>query len=375
MTDLVLPAHMLAWKTLGEVERMEDVPAGNARRTVQGFQADEKFNWPALTFSFDNPKEEEEDRGTLLEGSGCLAEEVEDAAQVLKKAQEEEKAKEKEKEKEKEKGKEKEKEKGKEKEKEKGKEKEKEKGKEKKKEKGKEKEKEKGKEKKKEKGKEKEKQMGPSGSAKGKAKEVPKTPKNPTPKKSKCDVHSESEEEEEEEDDDNKPQSCIYCVKKKIPCVPQNGKKVCVACTRCKMRCEFFDKTTWAIMEGSEKVAEAVWEMTKLERHRTASLLEKSWYDLDICALNLEQTVDRDLMEADGKVLTLLDLKSRGVEILPEVEKRIMTNRESIVVSYTTHMEHIFTRMNLIQKRMGWTKNGLPDSTLGESVAGPSSRV
>ncbi|KIJ50321.1 hypothetical protein M422DRAFT_245574 [Sphaerobolus stellatus SS14] len=60
MTDLVLPSHMLAWKTSGKVERMEDVPAGDARRTVQGFQADEKFDWPAPTFSFDDPNEEED---------------------------------------------------------------------------------------------------------------------------------------------------------------------------------------------------------------------------------------------------------------------------------------------------------------------------
>ncbi|KIJ35997.1 hypothetical protein M422DRAFT_261762 [Sphaerobolus stellatus SS14] len=198
------------------------------------------------------------------------------------------------------------------------------------------------KEKEKEKEKETRKEMGLSGSAKGKGKE------------SKCEVHSESEEEEEEDND--KPQSCIYCVKKKIPCMPQNGKKVCVTSVH-------------------EKVAEAMRELTKLEWCRTASLLEKSWYDLDIYTLNLEQTVDRDLMEVDGKVLTLLDMKSRRVEILPEVEKRIMTNHGSIVVLYTTHMEHIFEWMNLIQKRTVWTKNGLPDSTLGESVAGPSSCV
>ncbi|KIJ32598.1 hypothetical protein M422DRAFT_265624 [Sphaerobolus stellatus SS14] len=71
-------------------------------------------------------------------------------------------------------------------------------------------------------------------------------PKKPTPKKSKCDVHLESEEEEEEEDD--KLQSCIYCMKKKIPCVLQNGKK-----------------TAWAVKEGSEKIAEAVRDLTKLK--------------------------------------------------------------------------------------------------------------
>ncbi|KIJ42907.1 hypothetical protein M422DRAFT_254023 [Sphaerobolus stellatus SS14] len=42
MTDLQLPAYMLAWKTSAEVDR-------------------QKFAWPALTFSFDDPNEEEKD--------------------------------------------------------------------------------------------------------------------------------------------------------------------------------------------------------------------------------------------------------------------------------------------------------------------------
>ncbi|KIJ36961.1 hypothetical protein M422DRAFT_260594, partial [Sphaerobolus stellatus SS14] len=212
-------------------------------------------------------------------------------------------------------------------------------------------------EKEKEKGKEKE--AGPSRSAKGKAKEVPKTPKKTTPKKSKCDVRSESEEAEESEapEESTEHPACVYCVQKKIKCQPLAGRKVCAACHKRKVKCEFFDKTAWAVMDGSEKIVEA------------------SWYDLDICALNLEQTVDRDLMEADGKVLTLLDMKSRGVEIPADVEKRVMANRGSIVASYTTHMEHIFTRMNLIRKRTAWTKNDLPESTIGEPEAGPSSRA
>ncbi|KIJ50731.1 hypothetical protein M422DRAFT_245388 [Sphaerobolus stellatus SS14] len=284
MTNLEFPAYMLAWKTSSKVKCMEDVPASDSRRTEEEDRLSKVAHyWKA----HDQERTQRELRFCeLLDAEEAAASQKwsEEAAQALKKVKEEEKAKEKEKEKEKEKGK------------------------------------------------KKEKEVGPSGSAKGKAKEVPKMPKKPTPKKSKRDVYSESEEEEEED----KLQSCIYCVKKKIPCVPQTGKKVCVTCAWHKMRCEFFDKTTWAVKEGSEKVAEAVRELTKLERCQTASLLEKSWYDLDICTLNLEQMVDRDLMEADGKVLTLLDMKSRGVEIPPEVEKRIMTNRGSIVVSYTT---------------------------------------
>ncbi|KIJ32894.1 hypothetical protein M422DRAFT_265232 [Sphaerobolus stellatus SS14] len=300
MTNLQLPARMLAWKASTNVVRMEEVPIGDPRRTVQGFVPDNKFNAPAPKLVFDDPYEEEEDRLNKVtkywkvcdqerlmresryrelrgaEEAAASRKRSEDAAKKLKEAQE--------KEEEKEKGKEKE--------------------------------------------------AGPSGSAKGKAKEVLKTPKKTTPKKSKCDVRLESKEEEEPEGSEERP-ACIYCVQKKIKCEPLDGRKVCAACHKRKVKCEFFDKTAWTVMDGSEKIAEAVRDLTKLERRRTAGLLEKSWYDLDICALNLEQMVDRDLMEADGKVLTLLDMKSRGVEILADVEKRVMANRSSIVASYT----------------------------------------
>ncbi|KIJ30051.1 hypothetical protein M422DRAFT_268512 [Sphaerobolus stellatus SS14] len=304
MTDLELPAHILAWKTSEEVIHMEEIPANNPRRTVLGFQADDKFGWPAPKFTFDNPFEEEENRlpkvtcywkardqertqcesryRELFDAETAAAswKRTEEATRKQREAQEEEAARALEKSREEEKAKEKEKEKG----------------------------------------KNKEKEAGPSGSSKGKAREVPKTPKKTTPKKSKRDVRSESEEEEEFEESKERP-ACVYCVQKKI------------------------------------------------------NLLEKSWYDLDICALNLEQTVDRDLMEADGKVLSLLDMKSRGVEIPVDVEKRIMANRGSIVALYTTHMEHIFTRMNLIRKRTTWTKNDLPESTIGEPETDPSNHA
>ncbi|KIJ44851.1 hypothetical protein M422DRAFT_251839 [Sphaerobolus stellatus SS14] len=390
MTDLQLPAHILAWKTSEEVVHMEEISAGNPRRTVLGFQANDIFDWPGPKFAFDDPFEEEEDRlpKVTCYWKACDQERTqpEEAAQKQREAQEEgEKAKEKER------------------------------------------EQEKRKEQEKEKGKEKE--AGPSGNAKGKAREVsgdasrfppgtfpsgtiprvkhpleaiprgihpqhirrllwpesgrfgwrqwssvPKTPKKITPKKSKRDVHLESEEEEEEEESEECP-ACVYCMQKKIKCVLLDDWKVCTACHKRKVKCEFFDKTTWAVMDGSEKIAEAVQDLTRLEWHRTASLLEKSWYDMDIYALNLEQTVDRDLMEADGKVLTLLDMNSRGVEIPADVEKRIMSNWGSIVASYTTHMEHIFTRMNLIWKRTVWTKNDLPESTIGEPETDPSNRM
>ncbi|KIJ39736.1 hypothetical protein M422DRAFT_257329 [Sphaerobolus stellatus SS14] len=194
---------------------------------------------------------------------------------------------------------------------------------------------------------------------KGKGKEGPKTPKKVVARKkapeSAREVSSGSEGDKEEELEE--PPACIYCMKKKIKCVPLAGWKVCMTCQKRKMKCEFFKKTTWAIMDGSQKIAEFVWELVALERHQMASLLEKSWYELDICALNLEQAVDKDLMEVDGRVMTLLDMKFRGLEILVELEKRIIANRSrSIVGSYTAHMEHVFEWMNAIQKRTAWNK-------------------
>ncbi|KIJ42209.1 hypothetical protein M422DRAFT_254607 [Sphaerobolus stellatus SS14] len=113
--------------------------------------------------------------------------------------------------------------------------------------------------------------------------------------------------------------------------------------------------------------SESVWELLTLEKWCAASRLQRSWYELDICALNLEWAVDQDLMEVDGRVIKLLDLKSRGVEILAELEKQVFANQGSIVASYTVHMEHVFEWMNASQKQMAWTKNGLLDSRMSES--------
>ncbi|KIJ31940.1 hypothetical protein M422DRAFT_266308 [Sphaerobolus stellatus SS14] len=116
-------------------------------------------------------------------------------------------------------------------------------------------------------------------------------------------------------------------------------------------------KVCQTVIDDHQKIADSVQELVGLEQHWTASLLEKSWYDLDMCTLNLEQSVDKDLREADGRVMTLLDMKSRGVEILVEVERWIMARCGSIV------------------QRTAWTKNGLPDSGLSETVTGPSNHV
>ncbi|KIJ34403.1 hypothetical protein M422DRAFT_263546, partial [Sphaerobolus stellatus SS14] len=128
----------------------------------------------------------------------------------------------------------------------------------------------------KEKGKEKE--TGPSGNVKGKAREVPATPKKTTPKKSQPKNQLESEDEEVEAE----KQQCIYCVKKNITCVPQVRKKVCIACGRHKMKCKYFDKTAWAVMDGSQKVADAVRELVEMEKCKEAGCLEVVWHDLGL---------------------------------------------------------------------------------------------
>ncbi|KIJ47319.1 hypothetical protein M422DRAFT_249167 [Sphaerobolus stellatus SS14] len=321
MTDLELPAHMLAWKTLKEVVHMEEVLVGNPRSTVKGFQADKKFDRPAPKFSFDDPYEKEEDRlpkvrnqertqresrfQELLDAEMAAATQAkaEEMAKVACDAKEKDRL-------EKEQAVEKEKEK------------------------------------------EKDKEVGPSGSAKGKAREVPRTPKETTPKK--------LESEEYEAEDEDKPQSHIYCVKKKIPCVPQVGKKVCVACRKRKMKCEFFDKIVWAIMDGSKQIADSMRELVGLERRREAGRLEGVWYDLQKFMMEVEQWAVVDSVVADAKLLQLLELKSKGVEILADLEKQIHTECGLVQDTLKEHTEDLTERMDVIQKCMAWTKNGFP---------------
>ncbi|KIJ34475.1 hypothetical protein M422DRAFT_263443 [Sphaerobolus stellatus SS14] len=267
MTDLVLPAFMLAWKTSGEVVRMEE--------------------WPAPKFSFDDPYEEEEDRLSKVtcywkahdqertqresryrelldaEEAAALRKQSEDATRELKKAQEAEKTKEKERKKEIGTG---------------------------------------------------EREREGKGEGSG----------TPTPKKFQHDLLLESEEGEgEEEEEDDSPQSCIYCMKKKIPCVPQNGKKVCVACGRHKMKCEYFDKTAWAVMEGSKKISESIRELVNLEKPQEAGHLEVVWHDLRMFLIEVEQKAVADSVAADTRVLQLLELKSKGVSVPEDLEKWI----------------------------------------------------
>ncbi|KIJ36957.1 hypothetical protein M422DRAFT_260584 [Sphaerobolus stellatus SS14] len=336
MTDTPFPAHILAWKVSSDVIRMEEIPVGDPVRIVQGFAPDKEFNVPAPKLVFDDPYEDDEDRlnkvnkywkacdKERMQREACykklLGAEVEATKQ--RKADEivwAEKAKEEAAVREKEKGLEKDKAVklvG-------------------------------------------EKEMGSSGINKGKAREVPKTPRKVTPKKSQTEIWSESEEDE----DEDKLQSCIYCMKKTITCVPQTGKKVCIACGKRKMKCEFFDKTTWAVMDGSKQVVDAMRESVGLGRCQEAGRLEVIWHDHQRFMMEVESRATADLSAFNTRLLQLLELKSKGVEIPEDLEARICMEREVIQRTLTEQLEDLTVRMDSIQKCMAWTKNGLPRLT------------
>ncbi|KIJ38552.1 hypothetical protein M422DRAFT_258663 [Sphaerobolus stellatus SS14] len=306
MTDLQLPAHMLAWKASSEVVCMEEIPAGDPRRTVRGFEADKKFDGPVPKFSFNDPYEEEGDRLSKerTQRESCFREllDTEMAASAWKRAEEMARALETSKEKarlEKEKGKEKEREV------------------------------------------EKEKEAG--------------RPVVPRPQ-----PVVQSESKEDEDTDDDKLQSCISCVKKKILCVPQAGKKVCVTCEWCKMKCEFFDKTTWAVMDGSKQIAESMRELVGLERCREAGRLEVVWHDHQRFMMEIEQRSAADSAAADARMLQLLELKDKGVDILAELEKRIRAKCDLVQDTFKEQIDDLTERMDNILKRTALTKNGLP---------------
>ncbi|KIJ42160.1 hypothetical protein M422DRAFT_254855 [Sphaerobolus stellatus SS14] len=325
MTDLQLPARMLAWKASTDVVRMDEIPIGDPRRTVRGFVPDDKFDAPAPKLVFDDPYEEEEEEDHLnkvtkywkvrdqerlmresryreLRGAEEAAKSQkrsEDAAKKLKEAQQKAAARDLEK--------------------------------------------------------EMEKEAGPSGNVKGKARETPATPKKTMPKKSQVESRSESEDEEAEEE---KPQ-CVYCVKKNITCVPQVGKKVCIACGRRKMKCEYFDKTAWAVMGGSQKVADAVRKLVEMEKRQEAGRLEVVWHDLRMFLIQVEQKAAADSVAADARVLQMLELKSKGVEIPADIEKRIRAECSLVQRTLEDNTEDLTERMDSIKKCTAWTNNDL----------------
>ncbi|KIJ31495.1 hypothetical protein M422DRAFT_266873 [Sphaerobolus stellatus SS14] len=346
MTNTPIPAHILAWKASTDMIRMGEILSADPRRTVRGFVPDKKFDAPAPTLAFNDPYENDEDRLNKVKKywkvhdkermlrEACYKELLDAEVQAAKRRKAEENAWAMDKAKKEAAAREKEK------------------------------EKEKGlematreKEKTVELEKEKEKEAGPSGNAKGKAREVPRMPRKVTPKKSQPEVQSESEDEGEE---DEEKLRCIYCVKKNIPCVPQAGKKVCVACGKRKMKCEFFDKTAWAVMDGSKQIADSMWELVSLERRREAGRLEGVWYDLQRFLVEVEQWVAMDSAAADAKLLQLLELKSKRVDIPVDLEKWICMERGLVQDMLKEHTTDLTERMDALQKCTAWAGNGLP---------------
>ncbi|KIJ42200.1 hypothetical protein M422DRAFT_254589 [Sphaerobolus stellatus SS14] len=315
MPDTPFPAHMLAWKASSDMIRMEEILVGDPTRTIQGFAPDKEFNAPASKLAFDDPYEDDEDRLNKVSKywkgrdkerlqrearyKELLDAEVE--AAVWRKAEEIMQAKEKAKEE------------------------------------AATREKEKGLEKEKAVGPVGEKETRPSGVNKGKAREVPKTPRKVTPRKSQTEVQSESEEDE----DEDKPQ-CIYCMKKNITCVPQVGKK-----------------TAWAVMDGSQKVADAVRELVEMEKRQKAGRLEVVWHDLRMFLIQVEQKAAVDSVAVDARVLQKLELKSKGVEIPVDIEKRIRAECNLVQKTLEENTEDLTERMDSIWKCMAWTNNGL----------------
>ncbi|KIJ35903.1 hypothetical protein M422DRAFT_261859 [Sphaerobolus stellatus SS14] len=318
MTDTPFPAHMLAWKASSNIIRMEEIPVSDPTRTVQGFAPGKKFNVPAPKLAFDDPYEDDEDRlnkvnkywkvhdkerlqrearyRELLDAEVKAAErrKADEIAWAKEKAKEEAAAWEK--------------------------------------------EKEKGLEKEKTVEPVKEKEVGPSGVNKARLESWPVF----MSLQSQTEIRSESEEDE----DEDKPQSCIYCMKMKILCVPQTGKK-----------------TAWAVMDGSKQVVNAMRQLAGLGRCQEAGRLEVIWHDHQRFMMEGEMRATADLSASDARVLQLLELKSKGIEVPEDLETRIRVECEVIQCTLNEQLEDLTMRMDSIQKCMAWTKNGLPRLT------------
>ncbi|KIJ42211.1 hypothetical protein M422DRAFT_254615 [Sphaerobolus stellatus SS14] len=314
MTDTPFPAHMLAWKASSNVICMEEILVGNPTRTVQGFAPDKEFNAPAPKLVFDDPYEDDEDHlnkvskywkardKERLQREAHYKEllDAEVKAATWRKAEEITQAKEKAKEE------------------------------------AATREKKKGLEKEKAVGPVGEKETGPSGVNKGKARELPKTPRKVTPRKSQTEVRSEFEEDEDED-----KLQCIYCMKKNITCVPK------------------LERRSWAVMDGSQKVVDAMRELVEMEKCQEAACLEVVWHDLRMFLIQVEQRAVVDSVAADARVLQMLELKSKGVEILVDIEKRIQAERNLVQKTLEENTEDLTKWMDSIWKCTAWTNNSL----------------
>ncbi|KIJ43452.1 hypothetical protein M422DRAFT_253334, partial [Sphaerobolus stellatus SS14] len=287
MTDAPFPAHMLAWKASSDVIRMEEIPV-------------------APKLMFDNPYEDDGDRLNKVnkywkvcnkermqrEARYKVLLDAEVEATMQRKAREEEAARVKAREEEA----------------------------------AQEREKEQKLEKEKDTEPVKVKEAGPSGNAKGKAREVPRTPRKVTPKN---------------------PNLRSNLSPKKMMKTSRSPAYT----------------TAWAVMDGSKQVVDAVWELAGLGRHQEAGQLEVIWHDHQRFMMEVEKRATADLSAVDTRMLQLLELKSTGIEIPEDLETRIRTERDVIQCTLNEQLEDLTVRMDSIQKHTAWTKNGLPRLT------------
>ncbi|KIJ51805.1 hypothetical protein M422DRAFT_244169 [Sphaerobolus stellatus SS14] len=285
-------SHILTWKKSSEVVRMEQIPAGDPRRTVQGFEADPLFHAPAPRIDYNDPYEQDEDRLKKVTRywaahdveqeqrtrryDELLAAEMQ--ASILRREAEQAA---------------------------------------------------------------KEGMAGPS----GKGKEAPKTPRR-TPRKAANVPPSDSEVEKE--DGDEAPPLCVECLRKKIACVPQPGKKR-MACYKCKIRCDFLDKTAWAVLEGSRRMAESVRKLAGMEKRREYFQLELKWYELQRYSFDLQRTGELDTAAADFGLLQMLHLKGQGLDIPEDLEERFRTERLNIEIRLRERVDAVEKSMDEVR--------------------------
>ncbi|KIJ29456.1 hypothetical protein M422DRAFT_269112 [Sphaerobolus stellatus SS14] len=207
---------------------------------------------------------------------------------------------------------------------------------------------------------------GPSGNMKNEGKEVPRMPRR-TPRKATNVIPSDSKEEKE--DSNEAPPSCMECLQKKIPCVPQPRKKrSCMACYKCKICCEFLDKTVWVVLEGNKRITEAVWELAGMEKWREYFQLELKWYELQRFSFDLQRTGELDAAGADFRLLQMLNLKGQGMDILADLEERFHTERLEVQMKVQEHVEAVMQSMEEIQGNTGLDlPGGVPPNLLTSS--------
>ncbi|KIJ36965.1 hypothetical protein M422DRAFT_260611 [Sphaerobolus stellatus SS14] len=202
------------------------------------------------------------------------------------------------------------------------------------------------------------------GNVKDKGKEVPRTPRR-TPRKSMNVILSDSEEEKKNSNE--APPLCVECLRKKIPCVPQPGKKrTCMACYKHKIHCKFLDKTAWAVLEGSKKMAEAIRELAGMEKQGETFRLELKCYELQHFTFDLERTGKLDVAVADFRLLQMLNLKSQGLDVLEDLEEWFCMEHVDIEIRVWECMEAVMQHMAEIWERTGLDLlgGGPPDSPI-----------